>query len=113
MHQDDAGRPMTAGWTPDHGAAAERTRLAWRRTGLAATAVALLAIRPAFAPHAGTLAVLVAAAAMAAWAALTALAYGRARGLASHPPRPGHRTVTASALITLGFAILGGLVLLS
>ena len=34
-------RPATA----DHGAAAERTRLAWRRTGLSATAVGLLAAR--------------------------------------------------------------------
>lgn len=103
---------MTAEWTPDHGASAERTRLAWRRTGLSATAVGLLAARPAFAPHAGASTVLVAAAAMAAWAALIALAYRRARGLADRPPRPGRRTITAYACITVVFATLGGLVVL-
>jgi hypothetical protein len=54
--------------------------------------------------------VLVATAAMAAWAALIALAYRRARGLEVRPPRPGRRTVTAYALITIGFAVIGGLV---
>jgi len=104
---------MTTEWTPDHGASAERTRLAWRRTVLSAAAVGLLAVRPAFAPHAGASAVLVAAAAMAAWAALTALAYGRARGLAGHPPRPARRTITAYASITIVLAVLGGLVVLT
>jgi uncharacterized membrane protein YidH (DUF202 family) len=103
---------MTAEWTPDHGASAERTRMAWRRTGLSATAVGLFAVRPAFVPHAGTGSVLVAAAAMAAWAASIAVAYRRARGLQGHPPRPGHRTITAYASITVGFAVLGGLVVL-
>jgi uncharacterized membrane protein YidH (DUF202 family) len=107
-----AGGAMTAEWTPDHGASAERTRLAWRRTGLSAGAVALLAVRPAFAPHPSAVNVLVTAAAMAGWAALTALAYRRARGLAARPPRPGRRTIAAYALITVGFAVLGGLVVL-
>jgi hypothetical protein len=49
---------------------------------------------------------------MAAWAALTALAYGRAQGLAGHPPRPARRTITAYASITVGLAVLGGLVVL-
>jgi hypothetical protein len=101
---------VSAPWTPDHGASAARTRLAWRRTGLSATAVGLLAARPAFAPHAGTGFVLVAAAAMAGWAALIALAYRRARGLRARPPRPGRRAITAYALITVGFAVIGGLV---
>jgi uncharacterized membrane protein YidH (DUF202 family) len=99
-----------AGWTPDHGASAERTRMAWRRTGLSAAAVALLAVRPAFAPHPGVATVLVTAAGMAGWAALMALAYRRARGLEARPPRPGHRTVIAYALITVGFALISGLV---
>jgi uncharacterized membrane protein YidH (DUF202 family) len=95
---------------PDHGAAAERTRLAWRRTGLAAAAVALLAARPAFAPNPGVLTALVTAASMAGWAAMIALAYRRTRGLEARPPQPGRRTVTAYALITVGFALIGGLV---
>jgi uncharacterized membrane protein YidH (DUF202 family) len=103
------GSDMT-GWTPDHGASAERTRLAWRRTGLSATAVGLLAARPAFAPHAGAGFTLVAAAAMAFWAALIGLAYRRSAGLGVRPPRPSKRTIAAYAVITAGFAVLGGLV---
>lgn len=100
------------GWTPDHGASAERTRLAWRRTGLSATAAGLLAVRPAFAPHSGPVNWLVAAAAMAGWAALVALAYRRARGLGALPPQPGKRTIAGYALLTAGFAALGGLAVL-
>lgn len=92
---------------PDPGASAERTRLAWRRTGLSATAVALLAARPAFAPGAGPGTQLAAAAALAGWAVLVALGYRRARGLDADPPRPGQRTITAYAAITVTFAILG------
>ena len=107
---DDAGTAHDAGATDDRGAAAERTRLAWRRTGLAATVVGLLAARPAFAPSAGPPRWLTTAAAMVLWVALVGLAYHRAHGLTRTPPRPGRRTVTAYALITIGFAVLGGLV---
>jgi hypothetical protein len=91
----------------DPGASAERTRLAWRRTGLSATAVALLAARPAFAPHAGSGTYLAAAAAMAGWAALVGLAYRRGRGLGARPPQPGRRVITAYAAITVTLAVLG------
>jgi hypothetical protein len=94
----------------DAGAAPERTRLAWRRTGLSAAAVALLAVRPAFAPDAGLSFGLLAAAAMVAWSALAALAYRRARGLRRTPPAPGRRPVVAVAMISIGFAVIGGLV---
>jgi len=103
---------VSAGWTRDHGASAERTRLAWRRTGLSATAVGLLAARPAFTPHAGPAAGLIAAAAMAGWAVLVGLAYRRSGGLAANPPRPGGRTITTYASVTVIFAVLGGLVVL-
>ena len=96
----------------DPGAAADRTRLAWRRTGLSASAVGLLAVRPAFAPDAGAAHLLLAAAAMAGWAALVALAYGRARSLAAPRPRPGRYAVTTYAMITVGFAVLAGLVVM-
>jgi hypothetical protein len=98
--------------TDDRGAAAERTSFAWRRTVLSATAVGLLACRPAFEPAAGGAKWLVAALAMAGWATLVGLAYRRARGLVADPPRPGRRTVTAYAMVTAGFAVLGGLVVM-
>jgi uncharacterized membrane protein YidH (DUF202 family) len=96
----------------DHGAAAERTRLAWRRTVLSGTIVGLLAVRPAFAPRADAAAFLLAAAAMVGWTILVAFAYRRNRGLAAAPPQPGRGSIPASAWITVGFAILGGLVVL-
>ena len=98
--------------TPDHGASAERTRLAWRRTGLSATAVGLLAVRPAFRPGAGPATWLVAAAAMAAWVLLVAIAYRRAAGLATLPPTPGSRVVPIYALTAATFAVLGAIVVL-
>lgn len=91
----------------DPGVSAERTQLAWRRTGMSAAVVALLMVRPAFAPQARLAAFLMAAAAMAGWVMFVALAYRRARGLNAWPPRPGDRTVSAYALITVAFAILG------
>ena len=90
----------------------ERTRLAWRRTGLSATAVGLLAARPAFHPDAGAAKWLVAALAMAGWATLIGLAYRRTRGLDAHPPQPGRRAITAYALLTAAFAALAGLVVI-
>lgn len=93
--------------TTDPGASAERTRLAWRRTGLSAAVVALLAARPAFTPGVGPGTYLAAAAALAGWAALVGLGYRRARGLAADPPLPGQRTITAYAAITVAFALLG------
>jgi uncharacterized membrane protein YidH (DUF202 family) len=94
----------------DLGAAAERTRLAWRRTGLSASAVALLAARPAFEPQASVATTLVTAAMMAGWAAMIALGYRRSRGLAVHPPLPGRRAIPLYAMITVAFALIGGLV---
>jgi len=96
--------------TTDPGVAAERTRLAWRRTGLTAAVAGLLAVRPAFGPDAGVFAVLLAAAAMAGWATMTALAFRRGRGLDERPARPGRRVIVAYAMFTVGFAVIGGLV---
>jgi uncharacterized membrane protein YidH (DUF202 family) len=96
----------------DPGASAERTRLAWRRTGLSATAVGLLAARPAFHPDAGAKAWLLATLAMAAWAAMVALGYRRANALGARPPRPGRRAITAYAMLTVALATLGGLVVM-
>ncbi|NMO52684.1 DUF202 domain-containing protein [Actinoplanes sp. TBRC 11911] len=96
----------------DHGASAERTGLAWRRTILSATIVALLLVRPVFHRSAGTTAWLIAGLAMAGWAAVLAISFHRQRGLATRPPHPGRRTIPAYALIIVTLAILGGLVVI-
>jgi hypothetical protein len=96
----------------DPGASVERTRLAWRRTSLSGTVVALLAARPAFDPRAGVPAWLAAALAMTAWVALVALGHRRTRALRAEPPRPGRRAIAAYALITVSLAVLGGLVVM-
>ena len=99
-------------WTPDHGASAERTRLAWRRTVLSATAVGLLAARPAFDPDAGPAQWITAALAGSGWSVLVALAYRRARALGKRPPHPGRRAVVAYAATTVALAMLAGLVVM-
>jgi hypothetical protein len=99
--------------TAEAGLSAQRTRLAWRRTAMSAGAVALLAARPAVGAHAGPVQVLAAAAALAGWVVLVAVAYRRARGLTAWPPHPGRRTLPAYALVTVGFALIGTLLVLA
>ncbi|HET6534007.1 MAG TPA: DUF202 domain-containing protein [Actinoplanes sp.] len=94
----------------DSGAAAERTRLAWRRTGLSVTVVALLAVRPAVTDGDGATLILLAAATMVVWAMTIALIYRRTTGLRTRPPRPGRSSVIGCAVLTLTLAIIGGLV---
>ncbi|WP_250027390.1 DUF202 domain-containing protein [Paractinoplanes maris] len=103
---------MTELWTPDHGAAAERTRLAWRRTVLSASVVGLLAARPAFHPDAGPREWVTAALSALGWTVLVALAYRRARGLGRRPPHPGRRTIAAYALTTIALAVLASSVVM-
>lgn len=109
---DRQGSTDPPGWTPDHGASAERTRLAWRRTALSAGVVVLLAVRPAFHPDAGPALWITAALSGAGWSFLVALAYRRARALRSRPPHPGRRSVTAYALTTAALAVLAGLIVM-
>lgn len=109
-HDRDPG--ACAQLTRDPGASPERTRLAWRRTGLSAAAVALLLARPAFAPGAGPAQWLAAAAAMGGWAAMVALALHRARALRNRFPAPEPRVVGAYAVVLTAMAILGGWVVM-
>lgn len=109
-HHRDPGACAQVGRDP--GASAARTALAWRRTGLSAAVVALLTVRPAFAPGAGPAEWLAAAASMAGWAAIVAVAVHRGHDLRTRFPRPAPRPVCACALLILAMAVLGGWVVM-
>lgn len=109
-HHRDPG--ACAGVRRDPGASAERTRLAWRRTGLSAAAVALLTVRPAFTPGAGPAEWLTAAAAMGAWAGIAGIAIHRSRELHDRFPGPAPRAVRAYAVLVTVLALLGGWVVM-
>jgi uncharacterized membrane protein YidH (DUF202 family) len=94
----------------DQSAARERTRLAWRRTGLSAAVVGLLAVRPALHPDAGPGRILLAALAMAGWSAMVAVAYRRAGRLNRPVPATARGAVLGYAALTVGIAVIGGLV---
>ncbi|HEU5108192.1 MAG TPA: DUF202 domain-containing protein [Micromonosporaceae bacterium] len=94
---------MTSG-EPD-GLSRERTRLAWRRTALGGTAVALLAARLALTGSRGAVAVAVLTLVAVGWLALVATAFRRVRGMRAGRP-PVARAVGLAAL-TVGFAGLG------
>lgn len=85
----------------------ERTRLAWRRTLLAATAVGLLTIRFAGREGQDPPRLLAAAVAVAAWLAVLVVSYRRIAAMATARPVPVGRAVPLTALIVAGYAGLG------
>ncbi|MDG4785414.1 DUF202 domain-containing protein [Micromonospora sp. WMMD1102] len=91
----------------DAGLAVERTRLAWRRTVLAAGVVAVLTVRLAL--SGGTVGALVAALAGLGWLGVLLATLPR---LAGRRNRSG-RALAVTALVTAGFAGLGLLLLLA
>jgi hypothetical protein len=92
---------------PVYGASAERTRLAWRRTALSCTPVALLAVRLAVRDGMTVGSGLAIAAAAIGWLGALLLTQRRIRAMASQRPHVIGRTLPAIALVTAGFAILG------
>ncbi|MFJ8666915.1 DUF202 domain-containing protein [Streptomyces sp. NPDC093600] len=93
----------------DPGLQPERTRLAWRRTTLTCTVVAVLAAKQAI--HDDITAAGVAGAALSAlvWIAFLAVAHRRIRSLEAARPRPfSHRGAVLAAVCTIalaGFAV--------
>jgi len=95
----------------DPGRQAERTRLAWRRTTLAATVVALVGAGRVVAGGTRTTEVLALALVAVGWLAIVAVAHQRIRAL-DHPSIPdAHRAPAALALLTTAVALAGTLLM--
>ncbi|MFE7544331.1 DUF202 domain-containing protein [Streptomyces platensis] len=112
------GQPPGAG-TPrpapdrDPGLQPERTRLAWRRTTLSATAMAVLAGRQLLRSDApGAVEVTLAVLMGLLWAAFVGLAHGRMRAMAGgRPPALPPRTALLLVGCTLALALAGAVIL--
>ena len=100
-------------WGGADGASEERTRLAWRRTVLSATAVALLTVRAATRHRFTVSGGLVIAAALVGWLALLWLSQRRIDAMAHREPAGIGRTLPATALVVLALSVLGLFALIS
>ncbi|MFI7292378.1 DUF202 domain-containing protein [Streptomyces sp. NPDC050121] len=101
---------MSGGVLPpvrDPGLQPERTRLAWRRTTLASTVVAVLALKAALHDGASVPGILAGALACGLWLAFLLLAHRRIHALAatSSPAALTPRHATAAALCAVATAV--------
>ncbi|QSB13665.1 hypothetical protein JQS43_19105 [Natronosporangium hydrolyticum] len=98
---------------PPPGRFAERTRLAWRRTVLAVTIVALLALRQALLVPAPALRALAIVALVAGWLTILAVSSRRIVALRARRPAAVGSPVPTLTLFTVALAILGGLLVMA
>nr|WP_202461709.1 DUF202 domain-containing protein [Streptomyces sp. SID8374] len=100
------GGAVTAVAERDPGLQPERTRLAWRRTTLSATVVALLAGRQALHSGATPAGLVALALTVAAWLGFLAVAHRRVQRMAVARPEPlAPRRALTAALCTVAFAV--------
>jgi uncharacterized membrane protein YidH (DUF202 family) len=90
-----------------YGASAERTRLAWRRTVLANTAVVVLTIRLAVRDHVTPFHALAIAVVIAGWLGQLWITQRRIHAMADPLPGAIGRTLPIVALQTAGYAVIG------
>ncbi len=102
----DAAAPV-----PEPGAALERTRLAWRRTALAALAVPLLGGARLVTPH--LVALLLVWLMVLAWFALLGIANRRVAGLQAGDRAPRRGAFAGVALLVMGLAAVGVLLIIT
>ena len=100
-------------WSGADGASAERTRLAWRRTALASTAVVLLTVRLAIRDRFTVLGALVIAAALLVWLAQMWLTRRRIHAIDRHEPTQVMGALPALSLTAIAFALLAVLLVLT
>jgi uncharacterized membrane protein YidH (DUF202 family) len=93
-------------WSGADGASAERTRLAWRRTALASTAVVLLTVRLATKDRFTVIGGVAAAAALLLWLTQMWLTQRRIHAIDRHEPTEVMQALPALSLITVAFALL-------
>ncbi|MFF4323886.1 DUF202 domain-containing protein [Streptomyces sp. NPDC001568] len=102
-----------AGEVRDAGLQPERTRLAWRRTTLACSVVAVLAVRQALRGTGSATEVAGAAVTVLIWVAFLWVAHRRMRGLAAARPRGlAPRAALGVVACTVALAVLAVAVIL-
>ncbi|MEU4175191.1 DUF202 domain-containing protein [Streptomyces sp. NPDC026589] len=103
---------MTATADRDPGLQPERTRLAWRRTTLSATVVALLAVRQALLGGATPAALVAVALSAAAWLGFLVVAHRRVLRMEAARPEPlAPRGALAATLCTVALAVFAAAML--
>jgi hypothetical protein len=105
-HAPDASQPRGPMWSGASGAAAERTRLAWRRTTLASTVILVLSVRLGVNRPFSVLGVTVVALVFVVWLAQMWLTQRRIGGLVDQQPATIVRTLVGMSTVAGAFAVL-------
>jgi uncharacterized membrane protein YidH (DUF202 family) len=103
---------MTDPGAPDTGRQRERTRLAWSRTALAATAVSLLAARFAVGTRLTAPGALDTAVIAVLWLTVVTVCHLRIKALTGPQPTVSGRSHVVLVAAALGYALIGAVLLI-